>query len=190
MRFYTYFHTRNDTDSVFYIGKGQRKRAYKTSCRSTLWKRIVAKHGYSVHIASWWETEKEAFEHEILLIACFRDLGINICNMTDGGDGISGYIQSPESRAKQGMAIRGNDYAKGNVLGPETRAKMSQISKNRRWSPETKAKMSASAKARWEANPSTGLSQEHKDRIGKGVRSYRENRYGLKQVDAQSQPPC
>lgn len=102
MTFYTYFHTRNDTNTVFYVGKGMPKhaRAFDEYDRGVHWKRIVAKHGHTVHIAARWPTEAEAFEHEKFLIACFRDMGIKLVNLTDGGEGISGYQHTAAARNK------------------------------------------------------------------------------------------
>jgi hypothetical protein len=84
--FYTYAHTRNDTNKIFYIGKGVNNRAWVTHGRNKHWNHIVKKHGHTVKILAEWKTEKEALDHEILLISCFKDLGYLLVNMTDGGD--------------------------------------------------------------------------------------------------------
>lgn len=95
--FHTYFHTRNDTGAVFYVGKGTEKRAY--SCgRNAHWDRINAKHGRAVHIAAKWSTEAEAFEHEKFLILCFKDMGVPLCNLTDGGEGSTGWKPNQKNR--------------------------------------------------------------------------------------------
>ena len=84
--FYTYAHVRKDTNKIFYIGKGIDDRAWFTYGRNKHWNHIVKKHGYSVQILADWRTEKEALEHESLLISCFKDMGNKLVNMTDGGD--------------------------------------------------------------------------------------------------------
>lgn len=86
MKHYTYFHTRNDTGMVFYVGKGQNNRAHDLG-RNPHWNHVASKCGHTVHIAAKWETEKEAFEHEKFLILCFKGLGHKLTNMTEGGDG-------------------------------------------------------------------------------------------------------
>jgi hypothetical protein len=98
--FCTYSHHKPD-GTLFYIGKGSVKRAYAKDNRNPYWKNIVAKHGsYKVEILASWPTEAEAFEHEKLLISCFRDLGFSLANVTNGGDGVSGHKHSAESKAK------------------------------------------------------------------------------------------
>lgn len=68
--------------------------------RSVHWKRVASKCGHTVHIAARWPSEAEAFEHEKFLIACFKGLGHPLVNYTDGGEGVSGYVQQPQARAK------------------------------------------------------------------------------------------
>ena len=93
--FCTYAHTKQD-GTIFYIGKGVEKRAYDTKSRNKHWQNIVAKHGFKTVILANWETEQDAFEHEKVLIACFRDMGYKLANLTDGGEGNSGYKWTPE----------------------------------------------------------------------------------------------
>jgi len=88
MRYYTYFHTRNDTGTVFYIGKGSNNRYKSLENRNKHWSNIVNKCGFEPHIAAYWQTEKDAFDHEKFLILCYKDLGLDITNVTSGGDGV------------------------------------------------------------------------------------------------------
>ena len=161
-QFYTYFHTRNDTGAVFYVGKGKGLRAH-SSKRNALWKRISEKHGHTVHIASEWPTEAEAFEHEKFLIACFRDMGVPLANMTDGGEGVSGFVltdamksklskslrmgflEHPERAAKISIALKGRvSPNKGRVASKETRKKISDANSGRKHSEESLKKISES----------------------------------------------
>jgi hypothetical protein len=100
MSFVTYAHTKPD-GTIFYIGKGVEKRAYDTKSRNRFWKHIVAKHGFKTVILANWDTEQEAFEHEKVLIACFNDMGYELANLTDGGEGSAGYKWAPEQLAKR-----------------------------------------------------------------------------------------
>ena len=105
--FYTYFHTRNDSSVVFYVGKGKGKRLDRVASRNEHWHRIVAKCGHTVHIAERFATEEEAFANERMLIASFRSEGISLCNMTDGGEGVSGWVPSAKTRAAMSDAKKG-----------------------------------------------------------------------------------
>jgi hypothetical protein len=92
--FYTYAHTKPD-GTIFYIGKGSKRRAWKTHKRNSHWKSIVKKYeDFGVEILAHWSTEKEAFDHEVLLIESFTDLGYSLANKTSGGEGASGYKHS------------------------------------------------------------------------------------------------
>lgn len=150
IKFYTYLHRRESDNSIFYVGKGQRRRAWITRRKSNPhWMNTVAKHGFKVEICAEWPTEAEAFEHEKFLIECFRDMGYALCNMTDGGEGASGLKHPPrsaETRAKLSAANKGKTSGnKGNTYShsAETRARMSAAKKGRKVSAETRAKMSA-----------------------------------------------
>ncbi len=103
--FYVYLHRRATDGRVFYVGKGTRKRAFSKFGRSEYWHRIVKKHGFFVEIAQdkmqqWW-----ALELEMQLIAFYGKK--NLCNMTDGGDGATGYKKSAETRKKQSLSMSG-----------------------------------------------------------------------------------
>lgn len=84
--FYTYAHTRNDTNKIFYIGKGSGNRAFSSYGRNNYWNKIAQKHGFTANILAEWKEGKEALDHEVLLIACFKDIGYELANMTDGGE--------------------------------------------------------------------------------------------------------
>lgn len=106
--FYTYAHTKPD-GTIFYIGKGKDNRAWKKTRRNRFWVNTVKKYGsFGVEILADWETEKEALEHEILLISCFRKMGYKLVNLTDGGEGLSGFKHSEEHKKKISEALRGN----------------------------------------------------------------------------------
>lgn len=89
--FYTYAHYKPE-GGLFYIGKGKKKRAYQMDGRNSHWNNIVNKYGKPhVELLASWDTEEEAFSHEKLLIASFRDMGFVLANKTDGGEGSSGF---------------------------------------------------------------------------------------------------
>jgi hypothetical protein len=97
--YYVYLHYRNDTDGVFYVGKGKDRRAWSKGSRNKHWKHIVAKCGYTIKIIEDNLTEQEAFEREIYYIEQF---GItNLVNMTIGGHTSTGYRHTDASRLLQ-----------------------------------------------------------------------------------------
>jgi len=173
-QFYTYFHTRNDTGAVFYVGKGCGDRARHVNRNNPHWRNIVAKHGHTVHIASRWSTEGEAFEHEKFLILCFKDLGTKLANMTNGGEGISGLVHTPEAKAKISAASKSRMQSvanreslrvssTGRVHSEATRLKISQVLAGKKRAPlpeAVKAKLSV-------INTGKKLSDDHKAKIGR-----------------------
>ncbi len=98
--YYVYQHVRLDTEAVFYVGKGRDKRAYTKSGRSQYWQNIVSKAGHRVEIVHAQLTEQESLDLEVETIAKYRAQGYTLCNMTDGGEGSSGYVTSAETIAK------------------------------------------------------------------------------------------
>ena len=105
--FFTYAHYKPE-GGLFYIGKGKRRRAYAMDGRNSHWQNIVNKYGRPhVELLARWDTETEAFDHEKLLISCFRDMGFVLANKSDGGEGTSGYKHTPEQREKNRQAKLG-----------------------------------------------------------------------------------
>jgi len=141
MYYYTYAYLREDK-TPYYIGKGKGNRAYVSNGRAnkppTKDRILILKENL---------TEKEAFRHEVYMIAVFgrKDLGTGILrNLTNGGDGTSGGIHSPETKQKMSAAQKGEkNHMYGKTISPETRAKISAATKGKTCSPETKEKMSA-----------------------------------------------
>ena len=102
--FYIYLHRKATTGEVFYVGKGSGRRAWKSTGRSLHWDNIVAKHGYTIEIVQDGMSEWWAHEMERDLIALHgRE---NLCNFTDGGEGISGVIFSEEGRKNRAEGTR------------------------------------------------------------------------------------
>lgn len=131
--FYTYAHYKPD-NSVFYIGKGQGRRAWAKDNRNPHWRHIVAKHGeHKVEVLSQWPTEQEAFEHEKFLIWCFRDMGHSLANIANGGEGCSGLVH------KDAVKQKISETHKGKKLSPEQIEMIRQSSTGRKHSEEIKA---------------------------------------------------
>jgi group I intron endonuclease len=108
--------------------------------------------------ATWEEAERR-------WIATYRDTH-RLINATDGGDGFSGYIPTPELKEKWSKMRSGVPYPPGRrsgMLGKthtvETRRKIAEHLTGRPCSPETRAKISA-------AHVGKVLSPEHCAKIG------------------------
>lgn len=106
MNYCTYLHIRNDTNEVFYIGKGRPQRVNDKNNRNQHWKNIVAKHGFTSCKLAEWTNEKDAFEHEILLIKCFKEMGYQLANYSNGGEGGT-YPKTDAIKQKISIAKRG-----------------------------------------------------------------------------------
>lgn len=160
------------TNEVRYIGKSSRGMTRPTQHRSKSGREV------KTHVGAWlrqmWgdggilpfilvlqecENEIQALATEVRLIALFRTVGFNLTNLTNGGDGVSGYVPTPEARAKIGAAHKGRAVSpetcaklkaagKGRVFSEETRAKISISNTGKVMPPETRAKLSA-----WERTP-------------------------------------
>lgn len=135
--FYTYIHRRADDGEVFYVGKGRLKRAYSDYRRTLRWVRTVAKHGLIVELVAFFWGEPDAFAHERALISEYRATGAPLCNLSDGGEGPSGYKQTDEQRR------RNSERGKGRKQSAETIAKRVAKLIGVKRSPETIAKISA-----------------------------------------------
>ena len=96
MKWLVYAHYRLDTGECFYIGKGTEKRARAKDCRNPIWKRIEAKAGRKVLIIQRFESEEDALDFEVDLIARYNP----IANLTAGGEGVSGFKHKTETKEK------------------------------------------------------------------------------------------
>ena len=137
-KFYVYLHSKPDGD-IFYVGKGCGKRAYDfKSNRNPHFIRTVKKIGpmnVGVEIFAC-GSEAEALSTEVDIIAVLRRANHPLVNLTNGGDGVSGYVQSIETRAKLFAAN------KGRVLSAEHRANISAAHMGRVFSAERKQNIS------------------------------------------------
>ena len=94
-KFYVYEHWRPDRDECFYVGKGHGPRANKMNNRNLFHKAIqnkLSRLGMAVEVkmVATGLCEAEAFEMEVSRIAVWRDLGVDLANITDGGEGTVG----------------------------------------------------------------------------------------------------
>ena len=115
MTFYTYLWLREDC-TPYYVGKGTGRRAWRSHKHHRPpndLTRIIVLHAV---------TEQEAFDKEKELITLYGRKGIGtgcLRNMTEGGDGMSGYTFTPEQRYRVGLASKGRNV--GHKHSEETR---------------------------------------------------------------------
>lgn len=127
-KYYVYGHYRNDTNTLFYVGKGCNDRAWSKSGRNQLWKRIVEKHGYSVFIFYNDLLECQAFKSEKDLI-----LDLNpIANFSNGGVGGNTLINKTQKEIeiinnKKSKKVSGKNHPQYGVKkSPKTIEKIKQ----------------------------------------------------------------
>lgn len=109
--YYVYRHLRLDSNTPFYVGKGQNQRAFDTYYRNQLHKRIVKKHGHKIEIIKYFKNENDAFRFERKLIKLYKSLGYCEANFTDGGEGLSGFSHSNISKNKIKNALSGRTHS-------------------------------------------------------------------------------
>jgi hypothetical protein len=117
---YVYRHIRKDTGEPFYIGIGTKSdkqseyyRANSKHRRNNFWKSVVNKTDYEVEILLESDDYEFIKQKEIEFISLYgrRDLGKGtLVNMTDGGDGFIGVIQTLETINKIKAKLKGKKH--------------------------------------------------------------------------------
>jgi len=108
--YYVYEWIRLDTNEPFYVGKGKGDRWCRRNSRSKHFLNIYNKVETVVNILHENLSENEAHEYECWYINEYRfTYGYNLCNKTDGGDGVSGYKPSDEEVRRNRMQTHGFD---------------------------------------------------------------------------------
>jgi hypothetical protein len=126
--YYIYQHRSADTNEIFYVGKGKDKRFCDKNKRGRYWKHYVAKHGFVPEIIKDGLDEELAFLAEMECIDAYKRRGIKLINLTDGGEGCSGYSMkhSEEQKAKWSIERKGTPSPrKGVKLLDSTKEKIS-----------------------------------------------------------------
>lgn len=172
----------SDVESVRYVGitknpsqriKGHLKAAKDNSKSNhrVRWIRSVVGSGSDVCmiVIEGGLSEEVALRNEVRKIAELRSAGCDLVNSTDGGDGVRGYVFTPEDRRKISLAGMGRKNSpesiertasahRGKIVSEETRKKISDAASN--ISEETRKKMSVAAQ---------NCSTEKRDKIAKRV---------------------
>lgn len=161
--FYIYIHTRPDNGAVFYVGKGKGKRAFNLN-RNPHWAAIYKKYGREVCIVTDNLSENEALNKEKELISHFKSLGADLVNKTDGGEGISGFSHSPNTKLKISNSLQGHKVSektkttlskalKGKKIHTEeSRIKISKAQRGKKKPDSMRIKLSNSTKGKMRAH--------------------------------------
>lgn len=119
MNYYVYMHSRVDTKTPFYIGKGTNNpkltlyhRAYSKKRRNKTWYQITKEVDFFVTIVYSTDDEKKAFEKERELIMLYGRICLNtgsLCNIGAGGGGGTSIPHNPEWSKKRFKACHRYD---------------------------------------------------------------------------------
>ena len=94
--FYVYEHIRNDTNSIFYVGKGKANRAYTARNRNDHWHNVVNKaQGFTVKFVVKDVDEELSYLAEEERIDQLKRLGIKLANINAGGAGVGSGDKHP-----------------------------------------------------------------------------------------------
>lgn len=112
MTYYAYLHAKPDAvdaSGIFYVGKGVGRRCYNLKRNNPHHTNVIRKYGKESIQVSKIECSSEdiAFDLEKGLIKCLRRMGVKLTNMSDGGDGPSGFVRSAESNRLVSEARKG-----------------------------------------------------------------------------------
>jgi hypothetical protein len=142
-KFYVYQHRRLDENTIFYVGKGRDYRHNETSNRNNYWHNIVNKCGFSSEIIFDNLDEELALLVEVELIDKYRKMNMKLANLTDGGEGVSGYKHTEKTKSFLG------ELSKTRIISDETKEKLSLVWKGKKrksFTEEHRKKLSESAK--------------------------------------------
>ena len=122
--YYLYKHIRLDKNEVFYIGigkinttdntfRGYHRRAFeKKKSRNLYWRNIVSKTDYRVEIILYTDNEETIQQKEIEYINLYKK---TLCNLTEGGYGITSYKHNQKTKEKIRKASLGRSHTKETI---------------------------------------------------------------------------
>ena len=158
---FAYIHCKPD-GTPFYVGKGTLKRSknFKVG-RNSHYTNVLNKHKPENILVGKLEcsSEQSAFDLEKGLIKCLRNMGVELTNMTDGGEGLSGYVHTNDAKSKIGSSskargvselckLKSIESRKGKPLSNAWCKNLSIARRKRVITDETKDRLSEACKGR------------------------------------------
>jgi hypothetical protein len=155
---YAYVHCKPN-GTPFYVGKGRLRRAKKLSGRNQYHTRTVEKYGKENLLIGMLECSSDdiAFNLEIGMIKCLKNMDVKLTNHTNGGEGgkpptEEGRLNMSDAAKKRGVSQACRDASKlaktGVPLSVEQRLRQSITMTGAIFTDEHKRNISASAKKR------------------------------------------
>ena len=151
--YYVYQHRRLDTNEIFYVGKGKDLRKDSFKNRNKHWRHISESAGFVSEILISNIEEEFALLIEQEVICKYRKLGYNLVNYTNGGEGISGYKHTTESKQRMSEKQKLRFMTSSAWI------------KGKSWSDDVKKKLSESHKGLIPWNKGVSCSQETKEKM-------------------------
>lgn len=148
----------------------------------------AAKHGVPYPVYDWMRkyddvvftvleselTWEEACSYEIALIAEIRKTSDKLLNVSDGGQGPTGYVHSKESLLKLSNAL------KGRTLSQEHKDNISKTQTGKAKSSEHRKSISRARIGKEGYNKGKKMSEEQRKKVSEGLRLSWERRKALK----------
>lgn len=107
--FYVYEWYNIDDNTVFYVGKGTAQRYKVLSGRNKYFMHYYHKYNCDVRKVIENLTEAEAFQKECELIAFYQKQNQCFCNLTNGGEGVSGYKHTDKAKKRISETHKGKN---------------------------------------------------------------------------------
>jgi hypothetical protein len=144
MIYYVYQHRKADTNEIFYVGKGKQNRLNHLNGRNNHWKNIVNKHGFVAEKIIERLDEVLALFAEMEIINIYRMRCIKLANITDGGQGLSGYRYTMPNETKRKLSEKAQGrpaFFKKEHFTEQMRMKVIESNKRRKMTDVMKEKM-------------------------------------------------
>jgi len=147
MTFLVYIHrkaTGDNAGDVFYVGFASKESRAKDTRRydQPKWMNFYKKYGRLVETVERFEVAEDAFALERYLILSYRACGVDLANITDGGEGVVGWEHSEETKLRMSESHK-------RVVHTEEWNRNSAIARTgAKRSDESRARMSAGQKTR------------------------------------------